>query len=119
MPAKALVQAEVSGGGTVSFAVEDVVGVGPQRVSRENGAVVARLDEPIDQAVAAARPAAEAVIETFRALSPDGLTVEFGLNVDAQAGAAFTKAGVGAHFTVTMTWTPTRAPQAAPHPPSS
>jgi len=83
--AKSLVQADTPGGGTVSFAVDDVTGVGPQRVSRENGAVIAKLDEPIEQAIASARPAAEAVIDTFRALSPDGLTVEFGLVVDAQA----------------------------------
>lgn len=108
--ARALVQAQVTGGGTVSFAVDDVVGVGPQRVSRDSGGTVAKLDEPIDQAIASARPAAEAVIETFKALSPDGLTVEFGLTVDAQAGAVFAKAGMGAHFTVTMTWTPTKAP---------
>ena len=114
--ARTLVQAEVSGGGTVSFATDDVIGVGPQRVSREHGGVVAKLDEPLDQAIAAARPAAEAVIDTFRALSPDGLTVEFGLVVDAEAGAVFAKAGLGAHFTVTMTWAPTKAPQPAEQP---
>lgn len=100
--AKTLVQAEAPGGGTVSFAVDDVAGVGPQRVTRENGAVVAQLDEPLDRAIASARPAAETVIETFRGLSPDELTVEFGLVVDAQAGAVFAKAGLGAHFNVTM-----------------
>jgi hypothetical protein len=74
-------------------------------VSRENGAVIATLDEPLDQAIASARPAAEAIIRTFRGLAPDEMTVEFGLNIDAQAGAVFAKAGLSAHFNVTMTWT--------------
>jgi hypothetical protein len=103
---KTLVQAQ-SAGGTVSFEVADATGVGPQRISRENGAVIARLDEPLDQAIASARPATESIINTFRDLAPDGMTVEFGLNIDAQAGAVFAKAGIGAHFNITMTWTPT------------
>lgn len=102
---KTLVQAQTPDGETVSFAVDDAAGVGPQRVSRENGAVIARLDEPLDQAIASARPATETIINTFKALSPNEMTVEFGLNIDAQAGAVFAKAGIGAHFNITMQWT--------------
>jgi hypothetical protein len=108
--AKTLVQAEVPGGGTVSFAVEDVAGVGPQRVSRENGGVIAKLDEPLEQAVASARPATECIIDVFRGLSPDEMTIEFGLSIDAQAGAVFARAGFGAHFNVTLKWAPTNRP---------
>ena len=90
--------------GAVKFDVDDVVGVGPENVSRSDGAVVARLDQSMDDALASARPAAEAVIDTFRALSPDSVAVEFGLRLDAEAGAVFAKAGVGAHFTVTLSW---------------
>lgn len=82
--ARALIQAEVSGGGTVSVAVDDVTGVDLQRVSRESGAVIAKLDEPLDQAIASTRPATAPIIDTFRALSPDGLTVEFGLVIDGR-----------------------------------
>jgi hypothetical protein len=103
--AKTLVQAKTSQG-VVGFEVEDVTGVGPERVSREHGAVVAKLDKPLDQTLESARPAAESVINTFRALSPDEMSVEFGLNVDAEAGAVFAKAGVAAHFNVTVTWKP-------------
>jgi Trypsin-co-occurring domain 1 len=90
--------------GTVKFDIDDVTGVGPENVSRRDGAVVARLDESIDDALASARPTAEAVVNTFRALSPDSVAVEFGLRLDAEAGAVFAKAGVGAHFTVTLSW---------------
>ena len=90
--------------GSVKFDVDDVEGVGPETVSRRRGTVVAKLDESLDDALASARPAAEAVINTFRALSPDGMAVEFGLRIDAEAGAVIAKAGVGANFTVTLNW---------------
>jgi hypothetical protein len=92
--------------GTVKFDIDDqeVEGVGPENVSRTGATVVAKLDESLDEALASARPAAEAVINTFRALSPDAIAVEFGLRLDAEAGAVFAKAGIGAHFTVTLNW---------------
>jgi hypothetical protein len=102
---KTLIRTETSEG-PVSFEVDDTIGVGAERVSRERGAVVAKLEEPLDQALASARPAAESVINTFRALSPSELSVEFGLKIDAEAGAVFAKAGIGAHFVVSMTWRP-------------
>ena len=89
---------------------QEVAGVGPERVSRRGQATVARLDSSLDEALASARPAAEAVIATFQALTPDELSVEFGLRLDAEAGAVFAKAGVGVHFTVTVKWTAS-APQ--------
>jgi hypothetical protein len=101
---KTLVQAKTPDGETVSFAVDDATGVGPERVSREDGAVIAKLDEPLDKAVASARPAAETIINTFRELRPGEITIEFGLNIDAQAGAVFAKAGIGAHFDITLKW---------------
>lgn len=100
---KTLVEAQTARG-IVRFDVDDVTGVGPENVSRKDGTVTAKLDESLDEALASARPAAEAVINTFRALSPDAIAVEFGLRLDAQAGAVFAKAGIGAHFTVTLSW---------------
>ena len=90
--------------GTAKFDVDDVTGVGPENVTRKDGAVVAKLDESVEEALASARPAAEAVVNTFRTLSPDSVAVEFGLRIDAEAGAVFVKAGIGAHFTVTLSW---------------
>jgi hypothetical protein len=104
---KTLVQAQ-AGDATVRFDVDedDVIGVGPERVSRGDGTVIAKLDESLDEALASIRPAAEAVLDNFGNLSPEGIQVEFGLRLDAQAGAVFAKAGVGAHFTVTLDWKP-------------
>lgn len=84
-----------------------------ERVSRDAGAVVAKLDEPLEAALASARPAAETVINTFKALSPDEVSIEFGLRIDAEVGAVIAKTGVGAHFTVALKWSRAAAVPAA------
>ena len=108
--ARARLEAPLAGGvATFDVDVDEVAGVGPERVSRRGQATVARLDESLDEALASARPAAEAVVATFQAMAPDELSVEFGLRLDAEAGAVFAKAGIGAHFTVSLTWRPSGA----------
>jgi hypothetical protein len=37
---------------------------------------------------------------------PDEVSVEFGLKLDAAAGALLARAGTEAHVTVTLTWKP-------------
>ena len=113
---KIIAEAETTGG-TVKFDVDDVEGVGPERVSRKDGAIIAKLDESLEAALASTRPAAETVIKTFRALSPDSISVEFGLRLDAEAGAVFAKAGGSAHFTVTLHWD--RGSEGTNQPPTS
>ncbi len=113
---KTFLEVETVGGGVATFDVDDAAGVGPERVSREGSTVVAKLDEPLDQALATARPAAQSIIDTFRALSPDELSIEFGLRIDAQAGAVFAKAGIGAHFNITVKWQPSKAEPSKPAP---
>lgn len=105
--ARAQLEASIAGG-VARFDVEseEVAAVGPERVSRHGHATVAKLDESLDAALASARPAAQAVVDTFREMTPDEVNVEFGLRLDAEAGAVFAKAGVGAHFTVSLRWTP-------------
>ncbi len=101
-------------GGTVRFDVDDPLAVGPERVSRKGEAIVAELDQSLEQALETARPAALAVRDVFRSLSPDRVSIEFGLRLDASAGAVIAKAGVGAHFTVTLDWDPSS--QQSTHP---
>ena len=119
---RTLLEAAASGG-TVTFDVDDTP-VGPERVSR-SGAVITTLDGSLDSALASAQPAARAVVEAFRGLNPDELSVEFGVRVDAEAGAVIAKAGVSAHFKINLkltrapTATPRVAPRAWPQPPAN
>ena len=97
--------------GTMTFDIEDVdiTRVGPERVSRKGETIVAKLDESLEQALASARPAAQAVLDTFRAIGPDHVSIEFGLRLDVSAGAVIAKAGLEAHFTVKLDWAPNPA----------
>jgi hypothetical protein len=92
-------------GGRVLFEVDDVNNAGPERVTRRAGNVIASLDENLDAALATVRPAAEKVLSNFTALGLDSVEIEFGLSLDAQAGAVIAKTGVTGHFKVTLNWT--------------
>jgi hypothetical protein len=99
-----LVQADVDGG-TVLFEVTDATTAGPQRISRRGGNTIATLNERLDTALAAVRPAAENVLHTFTGLGLDTCQIEFGISLDAEAGAIIAKTSASAHFTVTLAWT--------------
>ena len=94
--------------GTVRFDFDDadLELIGPERVSRTGDRLVAQLDGSLEQALIAAKPAAEAAVNAFRSLTPERISVEFGLRLDASAGAVIAKAGVEAHFVVKLEWTP-------------
>ena len=100
-----------TGGGTVKFDIdEDIADVGPEHVSRRGDAILAQLDTSLEEALASTRPAAQAALETFRSLGPDQVAIEFGVRLDASAGAVIAKAGIQAHFNITLTWNPETAP---------
>ena len=91
--------------GPVLFDVDEIPS-GPERVSRRGANVVVNLDERLEEALASARPAAQAVLDAFKAISPDEVSVEFGLRIDAEAGAIIAKTGASGHFVVALKWSP-------------
>lgn len=105
--------------GAVLFEVTDATTAGPQRVTRRGANVIATLDQRLDDALAVVRPAAENVLHTFTELGLETVEVEFGLSLDAEAGAFIAKTGVSGHFTITLGWNrPTSTPcPSAPHAP--
>ena len=93
--------------GTVMFeTTNNTSSAGPERVSRRGDNVIATLDERLDTTLSSVRPAAENVLHTFAGLGLDNVEVEFGLNIDAEAGAVIAKTGVSAHFTIKLTGKP-------------
>ena len=90
--------------GSIFFEVTDATTAGPERVSRRHGTVIATLDERLDAALATVRPAAENVLNTFTGLGLDTVEVEFGLTIDAEAGAVIAKTGMSGHFTIKLNW---------------
>lgn len=93
-----------TGTATVFFEVPDATTAGPQRVSRRGGNIVAYLDERLDTALATVRPAADNVLHTFTDLGLDSIEIEFGLSLDAEAGAVIAKTGASGHFTIKLSW---------------
>jgi hypothetical protein len=96
--------------GDVLFEVDALAAVGPEQISRDGGNIVASLHERLDTALARVRPAAESIMQAFDDLAPKSITVEFGLKLDAEAGAFIARTGVEGHFTVTLTLEPERHP---------
>lgn len=69
-------------------------------------AVEVSAGRTFEQAIDTVRPAAESLVNRLRSVAdgPDEVTVEFGLQMSAEAGAYIAKAATAANFTVTMTW---------------
>ncbi|MGV9386817.1 CU044_2847 family protein [Nonomuraea sp. NPDC003707] len=70
------------------------------------GAVIDRVGESVQAAVAKLRPAVAAVTEQLTKMPtrPDHITVEFGIKFTAELGAVIANAGSEASFGITMTW---------------
>ena len=50
------------------------------------------------------------MLHTFTSLGLDTVEVEFGLSLDAEAGAFIAKTGISGHFTIKLTWTKPEPP---------
>ncbi|MFE3325935.1 CU044_2847 family protein [Streptomyces sp. NPDC059176] len=83
---------------------EDAPGL--ERISRDS-AGVAEAGRRLEDALATARPAISAVVDSVKALAPDGFEVEFGVKLSAEAGVVVAKTAVEGHFTVKVHWSRT------------
>lgn len=86
----------------VQAATADAAGSGLGLASP--GDRIAQAGEKLDNAIAEVTPALKTVTEKLRALSPDDLTVEFGLTLTAESGVVVAKGSAEVHFTVTLGW---------------
>ena len=73
-------------------------------------AVVERTQTSFEDALEKARPVASSLVGKVRAIGdaagnlPDEVQVEFGIVLNAEAGAILASASAGANYKVTMTW---------------
>jgi Trypsin-co-occurring domain 1 len=63
-----------------------------------------KAKETLESAMANVTPALKSVTSKLKDLSPDNLTVEFGLALTAETGVIVAKGGAEVHFTVTLSW---------------
>lgn len=80
---------------------------GARPVSRGGNSLV-RAGQTLDEALAGIRSAAESALAAFRggSLRPDGVELEFGVKLTAEAGAVIAKTAVEGHLTVKLSWSP-------------
>ncbi|MGI8806440.1 MAG: CU044_2847 family protein [Acidimicrobiales bacterium] len=94
---------ESADGEPVLVEVDDDDELGVERASRGADGMVLAADR-IEDALARIRPAARAVLAEMKALSPDKVSVQFGIKLSAGAGAVIAKTEAEGHFTVTLEW---------------
>jgi hypothetical protein len=106
-----MIEYPLDGGGSILVAVasipEDGVvtrGWGNDRPIR----VAEQANQTFQAAVATLRPAADAVLASLSGLTstPDEITVEFGVQLTAEAGICIAALGSAANFKITLTWKP-------------
>ncbi|MFD4613060.1 CU044_2847 family protein [Streptomyces sp. NPDC058440] len=91
-------------GGTVVVEVDD----DEPGVARASRATQAIRDAGVSfrGALSGIRGAAASALDTFRGMphQPDEITVEFGIRLNAEAGAVIARTGTEGHLQVTLTW---------------
>ncbi|MFF1260541.1 MULTISPECIES: CU044_2847 family protein [unclassified Streptomyces] len=92
----------------VAFEASDETGSGVRLVSR-GGLPTAQAVGTFESALEGARSAAESALRVFREgpLEPDGVEIEFGVKMSAEAGAVIAKGTAESHPVVKLNWSAT------------
>jgi hypothetical protein len=100
-----LVEFPLQEGGTVLVQV-DQVATGQTTRGLGNRIVTEQARHTFEEAISRVQPAAQALIHQLRRLAdpPDEVGVEFGLELNAEAGAFIASASTSANFRVSLTW---------------
>jgi hypothetical protein len=72
----------------------------------DNGDILTRATKTFEEALSKIKPVAVAITNRLKGLSepPDEIEIEFGLKMDAKAGAFLAATTIGANYKVTLTW---------------
>lgn len=108
----ALMQFTTDSGETVTVEV-DRHAPGARLVARD-GHALARAERTFDEALQGIRSAAQSALAVFRdgSLKPDGVELEFGVKITAEAGAVIAKSALEGHLTVKLSWSPDSSAEA-------
>jgi hypothetical protein len=107
---KRLVEFPSESGEPILVEVEDVGLGGETRRGLSTSAVVERAQTSFEDALERARPMATNLVGKLHAIGdaagspPDEVQVEFGIVLNAEAGAILASASAGANYKVTITW---------------
>jgi hypothetical protein len=107
---KRLVEFPSNSGEPILVEVEGVGHSGETRRGLSTSTVVERARTSFEDALEKARPMTTSLVEKLRVIGdaagspPDEVQVEFGIVLNAEAGAILASASAGANYKVTMTW---------------
>ncbi|MFF5184986.1 CU044_2847 family protein [Streptomyces sp. NPDC000345] len=99
---QAIARIPLEGGGSVLVEAEESAD-GPVMAGRI-GEAIRELPQNLHTALGPVTDMARTVLEQLRQARPDGVEVEFGVNLAAEAGAVIARTQTGCHLKVTMTW---------------
>ncbi|MGQ0775312.1 MAG: CU044_2847 family protein [Pseudonocardiales bacterium] len=100
-----LIEVPVEAGGRLLVQVSDLELPGDlQLASTRPGEVITKARQTLEQALDQIKPAVGAVLDRLKAMSPDEVSVEFGLTLSAETGIVVAKGTTEMHFAVTLTW---------------
>lgn len=98
-----LTRVPLEGGGWVLVEVSAGASEGPVKAGRV-GDAIHELPETLQGALEPVAKAAHAILDQLRKAHPDNITVEFGVDLAAEAGAVITKSQAGCHLKVSLSW---------------
>ena len=103
---KQLIEFPLEDGGSILVQVDEPTPEGGVVKAARPGEVMKRAGQTFESALDKIKPAAGAIISRLRGLAdpPDEIEVEFGLTLNAEAGAFVAAAGAEANYTVKLTW---------------
>jgi len=110
-----VVEFPVESGGTLLVKVADQPAGGPTVRGISSELVIQQADRTFEKALATVKEVARGVLDQLHGLSvtPQEVTVEFGIELTGRAGAMLVAAGTSAQLKVGLTWRPGAA---APEP---
>lgn len=103
---KQLIEFPLEGGGSILVQVDEPVPQGRAVKASRPGEMMKKAGQTFEEALEKIRPAAGAIISKLRHLAdpPDEIEIEFGLTLNAEAGAFIAVTGVEANYTVKLIW---------------
>ncbi len=104
---KRLIEFPLQAGSTIIVEVDEPEPLGGVTRTARPGEVMEKAHQTFDDALDKITPAAQTVVAKLRGLhdEPDEIAVEFGIKLNAAAGAFIASAGVEANYKVTLKWT--------------
>lgn len=99
-----LARISLEGGGSVLLEEPGGASEGPVKAGRI-GDAIHELPGTLQEALEPVTEAARAALDQLRKARPDDITVEFGIDLAAEAGAVITKSQAGCHLKVALSWT--------------